>query len=134
MTTIYSNPSQRANASAQPRLIVVPGQQATVAAATVQTYVVEVPCRLLALRARTEVGGISGTTTVVVQRNGVAVSGASISIANTVADPSPVFTAGPTATTDFVPGDLLSIVVTVAAGSATGLSVQAVLAETNPFV
>jgi hypothetical protein len=138
MTTIIGNPSQQAIRAAQPRLHTVAGQQATISAAagaaTVITQVIETPCRLLVLRARTEVAGTAGTTTVVVQRNGVAVPGATVSIANTAADPSPVGSAGPTAVTDFAVGDLISLVVTAAPTAGTGLSVQAVLAEIGPAV
>lgn len=94
------------------------GQQATVATATIAGFVAQRAYILRGLRGRLAVCGTAGTTTIQVHRNGVAISGAEVSIVNTAADPTVFSIALDVA---IAPGDAITMVVSAAATAATGL-------------
>lgn len=98
------------------------GQQAAIAAATLSGFIAQRALRLRGLRGRIAVCGDAGTTTVQVHRNGVLISGATVSVANTAADPTSFSVAVDAA---IAPGDAITLVVTAAATNATGLVASA---------
>lgn len=94
------------------------GQQATVAAATIAGFVAQRAYLLRGIRGRLAVCGTAGNTVIQIHKNGVAISGAEVTIANTAADPT-VFSLG--LDVAIAPGDAITMVVSSAATAATGL-------------
>ena len=94
------------------------GQQATVATGTIAGFVAQRAYLLRGMRGRLAVCGTANSTTIQIHKNGVAISGAEVEIANTAADPTVFSLALDVA---IAPGDVITMVVSAAATSATGL-------------
>lgn len=102
------------------------GFQATVATATIAGMVVEKDMKLKSFAAKVMVAGSAGATTVKMQKNGVDITGATITIDNTAADPTLTTVALDVA---LVAGDQIAIVVSAAPTGGTNLAASALLHE-----
>jgi len=110
-------------------LVPLQGGIATVATGTIASMLADRPLTIRGLSVRLAVCGTAGTTTVQVHRNGVAVTGATVSIANTATDPTLATLAAAMTPVDCSPGDAISLVISAAGTDATGLTAYANIIE-----